>query len=190
MGVSKRIILSEERIAGKVIKIFGGIIGVSGVLIFVTDVKLIGISLFFLTFAMGIYFIGAYQDRKYKMLGRTPLELDADYCKKNKVTKAKITINRNSFNKVQALKLCCIKNTSDSTGVDIIWENTIEPTINFVNNITLIEFDITIPKHLPESTHGFSTFFNRKKYSYEVSFKFTESMEFVERTWKIPVKIK
>ncbi len=188
MGVSKRTILSQERIIGKIAKGLGGLFGISAILIFASDFKLIGFSLFFLVPALGIYFMGAYHDRKYKMLGRTPLELDSNYCKKNQITKAKITINRKNFNKVNEIILSCLQSHGDSSGINIVWKTTIEPTIHFVNDITLIEFDINIPKRLPESTNGFSAFFPRGKCSYEASFKFTESMEFVERTWKIPVK--
>lgn len=184
MGVSKRIILSQERILGKLLKGMGCAFGVMAIILFASDFKQIGLALIFLTPAIGIYFIGVYQDRKYKMLGRTPLELNSNYCKKNKVTKAKITINRNDFNKVQEIKLSCTKHSGDSHANRIIWENTVEPTIHFEKDLTLIEFDINIPQRLPESS---SVFFSRQ-YSYKVSFKFTESMEFVERTWKIPVK--
>ncbi|OUR59795.1 hypothetical protein A9Q74_16265 [Colwellia sp. 39_35_sub15_T18] len=184
MGVSKRVILSQERILGKLLKGMGCAFGIMAIILFASDFRQIGLSLFFLTPAIGIYFIGAYQDKKYKMLGRTPLELDASYCKKNQVTKAKIIINRNNFNKVQEIKLSCTRHYGDSQANSIIWENTVEPTIYFESNSTLIEFDINIPQRLPESSNGFF----KRQYSYEVSFKFTESMEFVERTWKIPVK--
>jgi len=184
MGVSKRVILSQERILGKFLKGFASLFGIAAISIFASDFKQIGLSLFFLIPAIGIYFMGAYQDRKYKMLGRTPLELNASYCKKNQVTKAKIKINRNNFNKVQEIKLNCTRHYGDSQANRIIWENTVEPTIHFDNNSTLIEFDINIPQRLPESSNGLF----KRQYSYEVSFKFTESMEFVERTWKIPVK--
>ncbi|MBA6399927.1 hypothetical protein [Colwellia sp. BRX10-4] len=184
MGASKRIILSQERILGKLLKSMGIGFGVMATILFVSDFKLIGFFVFFLIPALGLYFMGAYQDRKYKMLGRTPLELNASYCKKNQLTKAKIKINRNNFNKVQEIKLRCTQHSGDSQANRIIWENTVEPTIHFEKDLTLIEFDINIPQRLPESSSGFFS----RQYSYEVSFKFTESMEFVERTWKIPVK--
>ena len=194
MSIYKKVILSQERISGKIAKILGGILGISMVLMIVADlyntggVKLIGLYLIFILGACMFYFMGAYQDRKYKMLGRTPLELNSNYCKKNHVTKATITINRKNFNKVNEIRLSCLQSQGDSSVINIVWKTTIEPKIHFVNDITLIEFDINIPKRLPESTSGLSAFFPRGKCSYEASFKFTESMEFVERTWKIPVK--
>ncbi|WP_057831030.1 hypothetical protein [Colwellia sp. TT2012] len=188
MGASKRIILSQERILGKLLKSMGIGFGVMATILFVSDFKLIGFFVFFMIPTLGLYFMGAYQDRKYKMLGKTPLELNSNYCKKGQVTKAKIIINRKNFNKVKEIKLSCLRSHGDSSGIRIVWKTTIEPTIHFINNITLIEFDINIPKRLPESSNGFSSFSPRGKCSYEASFKFTESMEFVERTWKIPVK--
>jgi len=184
MGVSKRIILSQERILGTLLKAAGCALGVTAIILFVSDFKEIGLALMLLTPAIGMYFIGVYQDKKYKMLGKTPLELNANYCKQNKVTKAKITINQNKFNKVQDIKLSCIQHTRDSQANVILWENTVKPIIHFDKGLTFIEFDINIPLRLPESSRILFT----RLYSYEVSFKFTESMEFVERTWKIPVK--
>lgn len=186
MDASKRIILSEERLAGRFLKIFAGVFAAIAVFIFLSDFKMVGIALFFLAPAVGIYFIGVHQEKKYKTLGRTPLALDSTACIVGTATSGKVTVNRKDFNKVNQLTLSCTRRQSgENSYSDVIWSTTIEPTITPQGDVTIIEFSLLIPKGKPETT---STFFSRNTYYYELKFSYTELMESIERTWKIPVK--
>lgn len=150
----------------------------------------IGFLVFFV-FSLLLYVLGSFQYKKHRQLGKTPLTLVPSFCTLGAKASGSISIEREQFHKVKNLSLTSWKSSpagSDrgSLRYDVIWETTIEPSIEFIKSKTILDFEFTIPtEKKPTDERGTS----RNKFYWEISFEFVESMDSIKRTWKIPVKI-
>lgn len=100
-------------------------------------------SFVFLIFALLLYILASFQNKKYQQLGKTPLTLIPSFCSIGQKTTGSITIERNQFNKVNVLSLICwrvIKAGTDagSQRHDLIWQTTITPHREFLASKTIL----------------------------------------------------
>lgn len=195
MDEFKTVINSEEKSEGK-----GLIVG--AILFFIPTICLAlsaifnasvsaGIGSFvFLIFTLLFYVLSAYSKKKYLQLGGTPLTITPGFCTLGEKVSGEISIARAQFNKVGTLSLICWKKSkagtdSGSIRQDKVWETAITPTIKYSENKTVLSFEFTIPVDKKPTDESFTS---AKKYYWELSFEFVESLSALKRSWKIPVR--
>ncbi len=147
-------------------------------------------SFVFLIFTSLLYICSVYSKRKYQQLGTTPLTITPGYCTLGDNINGSISVERAQFTKIKVLSLICWKKSkagtdSGSVRQDKVWETSITPKINYLESTTILDFEFTIPADKKPTDERFTS---AKKYYWELSFEFVESLSKLKRCWKIPVK--
>ena len=185
-------ILSEEKNTGK------GLVG-AGIVLFIISI-LAGFSIALGNSKAGSYFfiapffvmaglltvIGRHYQKKYQILGQTPLELEGGCCVIGQETPAKITVFKPNFGRVQELKLTCWRRHSGSsqTGYQEVWSERF--AVNQCTDAahTQLSATIIVPEGKKPTTRSLMA---RNKHHWELSFEYVESMSLIKRTWKLAV---
>jgi hypothetical protein len=192
MDESKSVIHSEEKNEGKGLQIASLFFAIPVISLTYSAIQNQSLgSLFgavgFLSVVILLFVMGLFQKKKYNQLGVTPLTLVPSVCTIGTEFSGSIEVGRENFNKVNSLSISSWKyrKISDSYRFEKVWESTLTPIIKYNTNNTLLEFSFTIPiGHKP----SYKRFFSSNKHHWEISFEFVESMNSIQRRWKIPVQ--
>lgn len=191
-----RKIYSKEKNTGKgmyIAAVFFSlpVLGIAAeILVNQSDFNGLFIALPFAVFALLLFVIGKYQQKKYERLGKAPLTITPSVCTIGEKTSGSITIQKENFNKVQKLILTCLRmssaknNTNSTTTYTPVWTCDIEPVIHFSGGETKLEFTFMIPTG-SKPTSG--NWFKANKFHWELSFEYVETLDNIKRTWEIPV---
>ncbi len=185
-------ILSDEKNAGQ------ALIG-AGAVLFIVSI-LAGFSIALGNSKAGSYFfvipffvmagllavIGRHYQKKYQILGQTPLHLKGSCCVIGQETPVKITVCKPNFERVHELKLVCWRRQSSSnqSGYQEVWSDRFAVSKSTNSEQTLLCATIIVPEGKKPTTRSLLA---SNKYHWELSFEYVDSMSLIKRTWKLPV---
>ncbi|RCU49248.1 hypothetical protein DU002_12930 [Corallincola holothuriorum] len=189
------VINSQEKSVGKVFYILAGLMFtvclLSAISIIRNEISLK--PLFFITpfLAMaGLFFlIGKFQNRKFMMLGLTPLTLHVERSSESTLLSGTILIKQPDFQRITTLKLSSICTShSQTTGNSAaeLWSTTTTVEIELQAGKSLLHFRFHVPKDEIIRTNNP---LSNNSFHWEIGFQYVYRMENITRTWKIPVKM-
>lgn len=192
MNKNTQIILSEQRLDGKILKasalfVFLPVVGSAYFYLKESSAGLLFAASLFLLFSGLLFCIGHFQSIKFKMLGSTPLSISPSVVILGEEFSGSVEINRKNFNKVRELKISLWKDSRNNKEVYAykeLWTDSIPVTVEHVGDKTILHFSYTIPKEQRPSDQAFRSLNN---FRWEIKLAFVELMESIERIWKITV---
>ncbi len=141
----------------------------------------------FLIFGGILYAFATYQKNKYQKLGDTPLALDDSSGFIGGHLKGRIRINKPNFTLVNSVTLSNwhYRGGNNSTEYNQLSAETTNCKIVPDNNITWLEFDVSVPENGRATEH-----YGNGEYYWLLSIEFTKDLSLFKRSWPVHVSFK
>jgi hypothetical protein len=183
---------SDEKLTGTVFKLIGAgfmVLMGAGIMtaLYQGNATLAFTLLPFVIAGAVFYGVGHYHSKKFSILGLTPLTLTQGYGVVGGQISGKIDIGLPEFNRINTLKLRCLKRdySNKSTNIKEIYSDDITPNIVHLEHSTEIHFEFSIPEDARPTSRING---NTTDFAWEVSFLYVYNMSNITRTWKVIIK--